>query len=103
MLDYYNHQWEKHRLLVGESSLAFTKSLSEPLQSEISLFMVRTGRRSLLLARHMLALENGGEKHQHDYHHGASARTRRYRGAAGVAIGGKPISRGNKQVSRQTV
>ena len=41
VLDYYSHQWENHRLLVGEDTLGFTKSLSEPLQNEISLFLVR--------------------------------------------------------------
>ncbi len=41
VLEYYNHQWEKHRLLVGENSLGFMKTLSEPLQNEIFVFMVR--------------------------------------------------------------
>jgi hypothetical protein len=40
VIEYLNHQWDKHRLLVGEDSLGFMKSLSEPLQKEIYIFMV---------------------------------------------------------------
>jgi hypothetical protein len=39
--DYFRNKWDKHRILIGETALDFTKALSEPLQDEVSLFMVR--------------------------------------------------------------
>ena len=40
VLEYFNLQWSKHNLLVGEDALSFMDSLSEPLQKEILLFLV---------------------------------------------------------------
>ena len=40
VVDYFHTQWEQHKLLLGENSLAFTNALSGPLQKEITLFMV---------------------------------------------------------------
>jgi hypothetical protein len=39
VIEYFTYQWEKHRLLVGEDSLGFLRTLSEPLQREIYVFM----------------------------------------------------------------